>query len=343
MVNTLWEIDGQHEVFKGRNFPIPACFGSFTGYNQPELSKHRKRERQNMLSTSLRLCANSLFGCLQGVYWERSGWKELKSDVELLASSLSHYSDYLTKQCGTMKRVHSSLHPVRQISDNISLCFLPVCASVSPCFHQLEQKLAEKSLFEYLPVEEVCSAEPRKKYEFIQKLKETGLSAQAALLSYSHGNNIGCLHFVWKVYDSGDDISESQRTIEMVKGEIPIFYTRAMKAALRSKFERVTPNIKPVVLRALYRELTNDASAPANLHEAEIDERMRMILEMEDADVVLDLRHLNSGRRSQYDVFWSECQKFLEEDIGSAVDDRRHGIVTHLARAISLHDLHDQV
>lgn len=116
-----------------------------------------------------------------------------------------------------------------------------------------------------------------------------------------------------------------------------------MKAALRSKFGRVAPNMKPVILRALFRELTNDASAPTNLHEAEIDERMRMILEMEDADIVLDLRHLNTGRKSQYDVFWSECKKFLEESVGTAVDDRRHGEVTHLAKAISVRDLCDQV
>ena len=55
--------------------------------------------------------------------------------------------------------------------------------------------------------------------------------------------------------------------------------------------------MKPVILRALYRELTNDASAPTNLHEAEIDERMRMILEMEDADIVLDLRHLKHRKK----------------------------------------------
>ena len=55
--------------------------------------------------------------------------------------------------------------------------------------------------------------------------------------------------------------------------------------------------MKPVFLRALYKELTNDASAATNLHKAEIDERMRMILEMEDADIVVNLRHLNSGRK----------------------------------------------
>ena len=94
-----------------------------------------------------------------------------------------------------------------------------------------------------------------------------------------------------------------------------------MRQALLSKFGRVTAGIKPCVLRALYRDLTIDHSSPSNVTEAEIDERMRMLLEMEDPDVVVDLRHLNSGQKSKYDVFWSECQKFLQEDIGSAVDD----------------------
>lgn len=256
-----------------------------------------------MTSTSLCLSADSLFGCLQGVYWEQRGWKEFKPNVERLATSLSEYSDYLIKQCYTTKRVHSSLQPVRQISENLAFCYLPLCANVAPCFHKLELNLKEKYPFEYLPVEDVSPTEPRKKYmyEYIQKLRETGLSMKVAFLTYSHGNNIGSFHFVWKVLDSVDaDISESQRTIEKVKEQLPVFHTRAMKAALHSKFGRVAPNMKPVTLRALYRELTNDASAPTNLHEAEIDERMRMILEMEDADIMLDLRHLNTGRRSQY-------------------------------------------
>ena len=33
----------------------------------------------------------------------------------------------------------------------------------------------------------------------------------------------------------------------------------------------------------------------------------------------------------------------MEESVGTAVDDRRHGEVIHLAKAISVRDLHDQV
>ena len=96
-------------------------------------------------------------------------------------------------------------------------------------------------------------------------------------------------------------------------------------------------------MRSLYRELTGDSSAAANEHRAEIDERVRLLLDMEDPDFVLDLRALHTGHKSQYDVFWGECQKFLEEEVGTPVDDRQNSLVTHLARAISARDLLEQV
>ena len=34
-----------------------------------------------------------------------------------------------------------------------------------------------------------------------------------------------------------------------------------------------------------------------------------MVLDMEDPDVIIDLRHLNLGHKGQYDVFWQECKK----------------------------------
>ena len=64
---------------------------------------------------------------------------------------------------------------------------------------------------------------------------------------------------------------------------------------------------------------------------------------MEDTDIVLDLRASNGRQDSRFDVFWNECQTFLNEDLGTAVDDRRHDLITHLARAISIRDLVEQV
>lgn len=69
---------------------------------------------------------------------------------------------------------------------------------------------------------------------------------------------------------------------------------------------------------------------------------MSLFIDMEDPDVILDLRH-HSGNAGifKYDAFWDACDKFLNEE--TATDDRRHGTITHMARAISIRDLRSQV
>ena len=83
-----------------------------------------------------------------------------------------------------------------------------------------------------------------------------------------------------------------------------------MRQTLYSKYGRVAPTMKRSVLRSFYRELSGDESASANEHEEEIDRRVHQLLEMEDPDIIIDLRELNCGRKSQYDVFWDECRTY---------------------------------
>ena len=44
----MWYIDGHHETLEARSCSIPSEFKSFTGYNVPEKSKHRKRAHVNL-------------------------------------------------------------------------------------------------------------------------------------------------------------------------------------------------------------------------------------------------------------------------------------------------------
>ena len=166
------------------------------------------------------------------------------------------------------------------------------------------------------------------------------------MLTYFHGNNVGNSHFIWRISEevtNSDLVVRSQYTIETLKSKMPIYHTRAMRSQLLSKYGRISPCLKPSLLRIMYRELTGDHSSSTNEHEAEIDKRMQQLIEMEDPEIVVDLRKHNEGRKSQYDVFWDECQKHLQETVGVAVDDRRHCQVTHLAQAISANDLLEQV
>ena len=67
-------------------------------------------------------------------------------------------------------------------------------------------------------------------------------------------------------------------------------------------------------------------------------------MEPEDPQMVIDLCSLNSStEHAKYDVFWDHCSQHLNENVGTAVDDRRHSEVVHLAQAISVRDLRDQV
>ena len=55
IVECLWYVDGHHEKLKRQSAAIPDYFGRFTGYNLPELSKHRKRQHTNLSSSILKL------------------------------------------------------------------------------------------------------------------------------------------------------------------------------------------------------------------------------------------------------------------------------------------------
>ena len=79
--------------------------------------------------------------------------------------------------------------------------------------------------------------------------------------------------------------------------------------------------------------------------EQAIDERVKLILDDEDADLICDLRVNNEGHPEKY---VDCCRKYIDSEVNTAVDDRRHDSisgndVTHLATAMSVTDLHAQV
>ena len=85
------------------------------------------------------------------------------------------------------------------------------------------------------------------------------------------------------------DFAKSLPIIETIKEKIPTFHTRAMRRILFMKFGRVSPTIKPQVLHYFYHELTGDSCASDTSDQAEIDERIRKIIELEDPDNIADL------------------------------------------------------
>ena len=169
--------------------------------------------------------------------------------------------------------------------------------SVPSLLNELEMVLSDKDIFEFVSVESGCPQDARKKYEYLSLLKR-GLSVHTAKLTYSHGNSVGNLNFIWKIPSANSDeniLSQSQHVIEICKQKIPSFHTRLMRQTLYSKYGRVTHTMKKSVMRSFYRELSGDESASTNVHEKEIDRRVLQLLEMEDPDIIIDLCEFNCG------------------------------------------------
>ena len=64
---------------------------------------------------------------------------------------------------------------------------------------------------------------------------------------------------------------------------------------------------------------------------------MAEALSMEDPDIVIDLREMNSATgKDRYSTFWEKCAHFLSSC--TSVHERRHDSVTFMAKAVSIRD-----
>lgn len=116
-----------------------------------------------------------------------------------------------------------------------------------------------------------------------------------------------------------------------------------MRQVAFEKYGLITPSVKKSVMRHLYKDLVGDSAAAETTSQADIDARVSAFFDLEEPDLVFDLREVYSGNGSKFDLFWAKAKEFLEEDVGTAVDDRRHTDVVHLAKAVSVRDLREQV
>ena len=158
------------------------------------------------------------------------------------------------------------------------------------------------------------------------------------------GGPAGNYHFMWLLPDKVTleaSLHENQKIIDKIKADVPTYHNRALRKHLISQFGHISKQSNLALLREFYRQATGDQSASLTTAEKELDARLREALEMEDADIIVDLRENNGSQSDKYKVFWECLQRYLQES--TAVHERRHGNVTYMAKAISVRDLIQQV
>ena len=256
----FWHIDGHQHVFKERAVGIPSFFNSFTDYNMPQRSKHRKRLTSNLSSDVLRDLALDLSMVLNNAFWEREQWTEIRPHFNELLLCISSYCDYLVMKNKRVKEDHRSPTPVREISQNIHIKYLSSSErSVMPLLKSVEDRITDLPLYQFFLITDLLPSDRFQKHRAVDLLISSGLSVPTVLLIYTPGGNIGSAHFLWRVppdVDATDCFDKSQICIEEIKKQLPSYHTRAMRAALYQKIGRVSSKVKPAVLRYFYKELT---------------------------------------------------------------------------------------
>ncbi|CAB5377347.1 unnamed protein product [Rhizophagus irregularis] len=79
----------------------------------------------------------------------------------------------------------------------------------------------------------------------------------------------------------------------------------------------------------IYSAWLNDSVAPVNLETQDVDNRIEMMLELGDPDLLTDFHEINKGKLPKFDIFWEYALKYLEgiaQESILVVDERRHDL-----------------
>ena len=345
--SALWEIDGNHQTLSSRGCVVPGELAKFEGYNKPELHKKRKINASSLTQAGVSIHSTALLELSNQAYMHHQRWQKVRSYIQNLANNLRKYSNYLQNQQETTSSNAKKLS-FSQTEGELWETINPKALSDKErvCFGSLEKALLEADDFQPICLNDFTPSISWQKYNFMKNLVVPCRS-----IKYTYSSGMSNLSFIWKVPSNCNEATLLSRNIqirERLTPDLSKYHSRAMKREFIQSFGTVT-NCKPAFLRKAYQVLTGDSSSAHTLAEKEVDERVAEILEMQDPELISDLRVNNEGRPEKYEAFLQECQNFINVAVETAVDDRRHGevhngeTVVHLATALSVPDLHAQV
>ncbi|CAC5408779.1 unnamed protein product [Mytilus coruscus] len=251
------------------------------------------------------------------------------------------YAEFLDHSTDVQQKRQMLEHPVRQVDEFSYLEHRTEAKTVLEQYHLLDNIVSQQDSYNYILFEEGRHTNgnimtPKEKYEFVKGLK---LSVPIDILRYDPGGAVGGTIVVWRTpNERGQEevMNASLKVFQKVKPLLPEYHTRQMRRSfVRSYCNLPTGDkISPAVLRFIYTDLTLDATENQNKG---IEDRIRQAILSEDANLVTDLRHLNSGRPNDtFSIFFDKLSEKIEEL--TAADDRRQN-VEHLSKYISVKNL----
>ena len=69
----------------------------------------------------------------------------------------------------------------------------------------------------------------------------------------------------------------------------------------------------------LYHDLTGDASLANDQISKEMEERLRLMVLLEDPSIIIDLRTNNGFQGSKFNIFWDELDGYFNEVLNNCL------------------------
>jgi len=66
-------------------------------------------------------------------------------------------------------------------------------------------------------------------------------------------------------------------------------------------------------MRSLFHDLTGDAAVSSNSKSKQLDERLQQMFELQDPNIVIDLRINNGFKGTKFDAFWKELSCYFKK------------------------------
>lgn len=176
-----------------------------------------------------------------------------------------------------------------------------------------------------------------------QYIKNLALQVPVMLYRMAYGGFVGTLNFIWRVPEQ-DTQQRTTRNAQIVKinASLPKFSTRSMRRDFINRYAKHV-NIPKSLLRSMFFELTGCENTSDSNEQTLIDERISILLDSDDPNLLLDYRVLNGKDiDTKFGTFFEETGKYFDEQI-LQVNERRHGEEMYLPMAISIEELRDRI
>lgn len=332
--DTLWYLDTHHEKFKERSNPLPKAFEIFQNHNKWKQNRHRQPSltQEGLYSHEQSISAVLM---LPMVVTQRNS--VLARDLSDLCKAMTKYRLYLEQSTVRVEKARSSTIPVRTTETHSALTTIAASVVCPQQYQELQRHLDKNPPYTPVDVGDFVTVDRFERRKYIANIQ---LVSDVSMYAMPYGNCLGTVTILWKIErNSENHESRNGGVILEVSKKLPLYSTREMRRSFIQTYSKKA-NVKPMVLRAIYRELFNDSAAAASLREEDLDHRVvSFFMESEQPDLLLDLRKLNGNPGStMFNTFWEETAKYFEEQ--AQVHDRRHEHnFTYLPVAISVEEL----